>query len=258
MSFSEKIQNIKLLFLFYLNVLIKTLKYDLYFKIITKFKTLFNTKKMSQTSKQKIYWIGEHSYQLFKNTDQLILNNFNNQILLYSRINSKEVTSHEIIYLDEFFPMKERNYILSDLQKPISLYLKDKKIPYDKGLIIGDASEILVQSLVTVGTFEISDFNKINEDITDFELVHKIENIEEFNKIDVSGFSILFLEEAIPFKDTIEKAHLYKEKATKTFNYVIVQKEGGFELNEFLYHLENGIVDAVSKSIGVEFYKKQD
>ncbi len=203
--------------------------------------------------KEKIYWVGEHSHEVFKNTDQLILNNFDNQVLLYSRIDSEFSLSAEIVYLDEFFPMKERNYVISDLQKPISQFMKDRNIPFEKGLIIGDASEILVQALIEVSTFEESNLNRIKETVSEFEVVHKIDPSDEFNMVDVSGFSMFFLKEAMPFKDSLILSNQYKTKATKTFHQVISQKDSEFKMNEFLFHLENGLDEAVVKSKGLEF-----
>ena len=60
--------------------------------------------KNNSTLKEKIYWIGEHSFEIYKNTNESILNNFENEVLLYSRINPETSTSSQIIYLDEFFP----------------------------------------------------------------------------------------------------------------------------------------------------------
>ena len=206
--------------------------------------------------KEKIYWIGEHSYEIYKQTNKLILENFDNQVLIYSRIDSNTPISNDIIYLDEFFPMNERNYLVADLQKPISHFMKDRKIPFEKGLIIGDASEIIVQALVAVGSFEFGELYSREEIVADFEEVHKIETdtekIKEFNMVDVSGFSILFLNEAMPFKDSLETAKEYKVRADKTFHHVLKQKNQEFNMNEFLFHLENGLNEAVSKSSGVE------
>ena len=208
--------------------------------------------KNNSTLKEKIYWIGEHSFEIYKNTNESILNNFENEVLLYSRINPETSTSSQIIYLDEFFPMQERDYSVSDLQKPISLFLKDRKIPFEKGLIIGDASEIIVQALVAVGVLELGELNLKEEMEAEFESVNKIDNKREFNMVDVSGFSILFLDEVMPFKDSKEISKQVKSKSTKTFHHVINQKGKDFNINEFLFHLENGLDEAVSKSNGLE------
>ncbi len=208
--------------------------------------------KKTSLNKEKIYWIGEHSFEIYKNINQVILDNFENQVLLYSRDNSDLPTSNEISYLDEFFPMQERNYSVSDLQKPISLFLKDRKIPFEKGLIIGDASEIIVQSVIAVGGFDLGEFSSKEEVDINFEVVHKIETEKEFNMVDVSGFSILFLDEVMPFKDSLETAKQFKAKASKTFHNVINQKNQEFNMTEFLFHLENGLNEAVSKSNGLE------
>ena len=204
--------------------------------------------------KEKIYWIGEHSFEIYKNTNKSILESFDNQVLLYSRIDSDAPISNDIIYLDEFFPMNERNYLVADLQKPISYFMKDRKIPFEKGLIVGDASEIIVQALVAVGAFESGDLYSREEIVADFEEVHKIETdtLREFNMVDVSGFSILFLNEAMPFKDSLETAKEYKAKADKTFHHVLKQKNQEFNMSEFLFHLESGLNEAVRKSNGIE------
>ena len=208
--------------------------------------------KNNSTFKEKIYWIGEHSFEIYKNTNQSILNNFENEVLLFSRINADTNDSSPIIYLDEFFPIQDRNYSVSDLQKPISYFLKDRKIPFEKGLIIGDASEIIVQALVAVGVLELDELFSEEEMVSEFEAVNKIETKQEFTMVDVSGFSILFLEEVIPFKDAVESAKKVKSKSTKTFHHVLNQKNNDFNMNEFLFHLESGIEEAVNKSNGLE------
>ena len=52
--------------------------------------------------KQKIYWVGEHSFDIYKSTDPLILNNFDNQLLLFSRTEAIDNQNESIVYLDEF------------------------------------------------------------------------------------------------------------------------------------------------------------
>ncbi len=212
--------------------------------------------KNEQKFKQKIYWIGEHSFEIYKTTNKSVLEGYENQVLMYSRIDGNSSNSNEVIYLDEFFPMIERNYIVADLQKPVSEFLKDRNVPFEKGLIIGDASENIVQALVDVGSFELEESLYSDEIVSNFEEVYKIENdsdrSKEFNMVDVSGFSILFLEEMIPFKDSLEKAVEYKSKAAKTFNYVLKQTKHEFDMNQFLLHFENGLNAAVNKCNGIE------
>lgn len=210
--------------------------------------------KKNTTLRSKLFWVGEHSYELYKNTDHLILDNFDNQVLLYQRLDNSVVNEKEIVFLDEFFPMNTREYCVSDLQKPVSLFMKDRKIPFEEGVIIGDASEILVQTVVEVGTLDLVDEDSLGKTVADFDLVHKMDSSAEFNKVDVSNFSILFLKEAMLFKDTLEEAKLIKNKAPKTFNKVISEKGDNLKMNEFLFHLENGLEEAISKSGGVELY----
>ena len=206
--------------------------------------------------KQKIYWIGQHAYDLYLNTDTLIVDNYVNEILLFERIESNQFHQKEIVFLDEFFPLQDRNYNVEDLITPISKFMKDRNIPFENGLIIGDASEILVQAFVEIGTFDLSEIQNVEVEAA-FDFVHRIDSTNSLEMVDVSGFSILFLKEAVPFKDTVELALHYKDKASKTFNKIIVSKINDLKLNEFLFHLENGVEEAVDLSEGVEFYVKQ-
>ena len=208
--------------------------------------------------KQKIYWVGEHSFDIYKSTDPLILNNFDNQLLLFSRTEAIDNQNESIVYLDEFYPMMEREYVVSDLQKPVAVFLKDRNISFETGLIIGDASERLVQTVVSVGSFENIEIKEINVLEEEFALANKIKANNEFNMVDVSGFSILFLKEAMPFKDELENANVYKGQSTKTFQNVLNVANSEFKMNEFLYHLDNGVEEAVELSNGVEYFNKKN
>ena len=53
-------------------------------------------------------------------------------------------------------------------------------------------------------------------------------------------------------------ATIFKNRSTKTFQNVLTEYNSEFKINEFLYHLDNGIEAAVNSSKGVEYYTKMN
>ena len=197
--------------------------------------------------KEKLIWFGDHANEVLKNTDKNVLSFYENEVLLFERNKNELEPENNTTYLDEFYPMIDREYKVEDLNKPVSTYLKHIKANSSEGLIIGDGCEILFQAVVN------SSFNnKLSlaiEDLKqDLQQVEKIEEKDNFQLTDLSCKNVLFLKDGFPFADMIEESKASKEIAQKGFKNTLFVNTELNNLNEFLWNYHEGLDSAIKKS----------
>jgi hypothetical protein len=204
--------------------------------------------------KEKLFWIGEHANEVLKNTDKNVLSFFDNEVLLFDRDDNNLEPKNSTTYLDEFYPMINREYNLGDLNKPVVAYLKQIKAHSSPGLMIGNGCELLFQAVVN------SSFNKklskpIDNLKKDFLQVENIESKERLQLTDLAHKDVLFLKDRFPFPDIIAESKASKEVAKKGFKNVLSAKKDMQNLNEFLWSYHEGLDLAVKNSNDITLTK---
>lgn len=194
---------------------------------------------MENNTIKKIIWIGEHSFEKYKALNESVKKMFSHQVIRYTRdVNS--IKDENIIYLDEFNYLPSDSFDLQNVSLIISEWLQTSRISIENGIIVGDASELLFQSWLEVTTSNASNKNEVNLDLHKFEEVHFLMESDGLNHININQFDLLFLHEAIPFIDTIEKSNLFKSRALSFYNLIFYAKNDEFSINDFLFRFVEG------------------
>jgi hypothetical protein len=194
---------------------------------------------MEHTStKPWILWIGEHAYEEFKQLNSSIIHNYEHILLRYSRLD-KASENASIYFLDEYTYLPEGSYTKETLHLPLINWLKEIGIALREGLIVGDASELLMQTFISISTFPIPT-NTQNEEVL-FQAVYQLDSHFSIDWIDFSVYNLLFLNESIPFLDVIREAELTKKNAIRGFNSALHVTAQPFTMNDFLFYYQDGL-----------------
>ncbi len=194
------------------------------------------------TTKPWVLWIGERAYEEFKQLNASIVTNFEHLVLRYTRLDKAPQTA-AIYFLDENTYLPEECYTKETLSLPLLNWLKEKGIAFQEGLIVGDASEVLMQTFISVSTFPISIESQKEEAL--FEAAYQLDTTYSKEWIDLSVYNLLFLKESIPFSDVIQEAEITKQNAVRGFNSVLYTTEQPFSINDFLFYYQEGIEEIV-------------
>jgi len=199
-----------------------------------------------EKNKTTLYWVGENAYSVYKNSNEFVLNQFDHEVLLYS--NTGNEINENSTYLDEFYPLFDTEYSVQGLIKSVAAFLKERGVAFQAGLFIGDASEVLVQTIVEVGTqLYISSDSKNNssEKVPQelFLMAFKLQEKEVLETVNLMDCSFLFLKEAIPFLDSLKASEVSVLKAQKGFSRVLKVTQLIPELNDFLFHYSQEGID---------------
>ena len=201
---------------------------------------------MEQSStKPWILWIGEHAFEEFKQLNTSITTNYEHLVLRYSRLD-KASENASVYFLDEYTYLPEGSYTKEALHLPLLNWLKEKGIALQEGLIVGDASELLMQTFISVSTFPIPTNTQKEEAL--FEAVYQLDSTYSIDWIDFSVYNLLFLNESIPFLDVIQEAEITKQNSVKGFNSVLHVTAQSFSMNDFLFFYQEGI-EELAKSM---------
>ena len=100
--------------------------------------------------KKKIYWVGHHAEELLAESDEALLDKYDNQVLKFRRNRFTpeiEKTKEIRTFLDEFSFIIQHDYSLKGLGTHTAFFIKEK-IKSSEVLVIGDPSELLFQSIL--------------------------------------------------------------------------------------------------------------
>jgi hypothetical protein len=200
---------------------------------------------MEKSTKPWILWVGEHAYEEFKQLNASITSNYEHLVVRYSRLD-KTSENASVYFLDEYIYLPEGSYTKEALRLPLLNWVKEKGIALQEGLIIGDASELLMQIFVSISTFPISTILQKEEVL--FEKVYQLDSTYSKEWIDFSVYNLLFLNESIPFLDVLKEAELTKQNTVRGFNSVLHVATKPFSMNDFLFYYHEGI-EQVAKSM---------
>ena len=201
---------------------------------------------MEQAStKPWILWIGEHAYEEFKQLNTSITTNYEHLVVRYTRL-EKATENASVYFLDEYTYLAEGSYTKEALHLPLLNWLKEKGVALQEVLIVGDATELLMQTFISVSTFPIQ--NEIQKEAPLFEEVYQLDTIDSKEWIDFSVYNLLFLNESIPFLDVIQEAEITKQNSIKGFKSVLYVTALPFSMNDFLFYYQEGL-EALAKSM---------
>ena len=201
---------------------------------------------MEQAStKPWILWIGEHAYEEFKQLNTSITTNYEHLVVRYTRL-KKATENASVYFLDEYTYLAEGSYTKEALHLPLLNWLKEKGVALQEVLIVGDATELLMQTFISVSTFPIQ--NEIQKEAPLFEEVYQLDTIDSKEWIDFSVYNLLFLNESIPFLDVIQEAEITKQNSIKGFKSVLYVTALPFSMNDFLFYYQEGL-ETLAKSM---------
>ena len=201
---------------------------------------------MEQAStKPWILWIGEHAYEEFNQLKTSITSNYEHFVVRYTRLD-KACKNASVYFLDEYTYLPEGSYLKEILSFPLLNWLKEKGIALQEGLIVGDASEVLMQTFISISTFPIP--NEIQNEVPLFEAVYHLDTIDSKEWIDFSVYNLLFINESITCSDVLEEAELTKQNAVRGFNSVLHVTAQSFSMNDFLFFYQEGL-EEIAKSM---------
>lgn len=198
-----------------------------------------------QETKRSVIWVGEHAFKEYNQLNTSTLNLYNHFVLRYTRYDKTEINT-SIYYLDEYTYLPEENYSKKALSISLVNWLKDKGIAFQEGIIIGDSSEILMQSFVDASTFSIP--HESNKEEILFDAVYQLDSSYSKDWVNLSGFSVLFLKESIPFSDILQEAEQTKNEAYNNYNSVLYVAHNPFSINGFLFYYQDGL-EEIMKSM---------
>jgi hypothetical protein len=194
---------------------------------------------MKNNTIKKIIWIGEHSFEKYKELNESVKKMFSHQVIRYTReVNS--LKDENIVYLDEFNYLPTDSFDLQGVSLILSDWLQTSRISIENGIVVGDASELIFQSWLEVTTYHTSIKNEVDLDLYKFEEAHFLMESDGLNHINISQFDLLFLYEAIPFIDTIEKSNIYKGRSLNSYNSIFYANNDVFSINDFLFRFTEG------------------
>jgi hypothetical protein len=194
---------------------------------------------MKNNTIKKIIWIGEHSFEKYKELNESVKKMFSHQVIRYTReVNS--LKDENIVYLDEFNYLPTDSFDLQGVSLVLSDWLQTSRISIENGIVVGDASELIFQSWLEVTTYHTSIKNEVDLDLYKFEEAHFLMESDGLNHINISQFDLLFLYEAIPFIDTIEKSNIYKGRSLNSYNSIFYANNDVFSINDFLFRFTEG------------------
>jgi len=199
--------------------------------------------------RKQIVWVGDSAFKFLTSTDKSVLELYDNYLLLYERTDTVDLSFCQkagisYTFLDEFYLLGERQYLVDHLKLPVSEYLKDKTKAFPEGLFVGDASEILFQAIVDA-CFDGQVIGNAAE-------MEKIINILEERQPNLHQFSfmvrrdVLFLSPALRFGDVLEEVEASKQHAMNALEAVLVAEDDLPDLNRFLRHYTEGAEKAVT------------
>jgi hypothetical protein len=203
------------------------------------------------STKPWILWVGEHAYEEFKLLNTSITTNYEHLVLRYTRLD-KATEDSSIYFLDEYTYLPEGSYLKEILSFPLLNWLKEKGIALQEGLIVGDASEVLMQTFISISTFPIP--NEIQNEEPLFEAVYHLDTIDSKEWIDFSVYNLLFLKESIPFSDVVQEAEITKQTSLKGFNEVMLVNSQPFSINDFLYYYQDGLAEVIKSITSIKKY----
>lgn len=194
---------------------------------------------MKNNTIKKIIWIGEHSFEKYKELNESVKKMFSHQVIRYTReVNS--LKDENIVYLDEFNYLPTDSFDLQGVSLILSDWLQTSRISIENGIVVGDASELIFQSWLEVTTYHTSIKNEVDLDLYKFEEAHFLMEGDGLNHINISQFDLLFLYEAIPFIDTVEKSNIYKGRSLNSYNSIFYANNDVFSINDFLFRFTEG------------------
>lgn len=194
---------------------------------------------MKNNTIKKIIWIGEHSFEKYKELNESVKKMFSHQVIRYTReVNS--LKDENIVYLDEFNYLPTDSFDLQGVSLILSDWLQTSRISIENGIVVGDASELIFQSWLEVTTYHTSIKNEVDLDLYKFEEAHFLMEGDGLNHVNISQFDLLFLYEAIPFIDTVEKSNIYKGRSLNSYNSIFYANNDVFSINDFLFRFTEG------------------
>lgn len=197
-------------------------------------------------TKPWILWVGEHAFVEYKQLNTSILNTYDHLVLRYTR-QDKVMEKDTIYFLDEFAYLPEGSYSKDALFFALLSWVKERGLAFQEGLIVGDASEILMQSFVSVSTFPVTQETQKEEF---FNAAYQLDTSNSKEWIDLSVFNLLFLKESIPFSDVLKEAEQTKKVALQNYHTVLHVATNPFSMNDFLFFYQDGI-EEVTKSLSM-------
>jgi hypothetical protein len=198
------------------------------------------------TTKPWILWVGEHAFEEYKQLNVNILNTYEHLILRFTR-QDKVKEDCSVYFLDEFTYLPEGSYSKDALTFALISWLKERGLAFQQGLIVGDASEILMQTFVSVSTFTASQETQ-KEEL--FSAVYQLDATYSKEWIDLSVFNLLFLNESIPFSDVLQEAEQTRKDALNNYHAVLHVATKPFSINDFLFYYQDSI-EEVTKSLAM-------
>ena len=198
-------------------------------------------------NKTTLLWIGDRAFSLAESIDKHVLDSFHQHFLVHDRRREYDSDLKNLTVLDEYFPFPERQYSVEDLHTPLYHYLNEK-VNANKLLIIGDPSELLVQSLDMGAAKEVAQDTML--ELLETALEHRYSMAVP--TFDSGNTDLLLLPPVLHgFEDIDRQVQDLKESAKTSFqNGLIItnEKELQKELSGFLWHLAN---DGISQAVDI-------
>ena len=206
----------------------------------------------SNMRKEQILWIGEHAKSLFNNTNNAVLDKFDNYLLLYERNDDVEQLTNAS-YVNHAANRYHIEYDVESLKEPISGYLRDRKTEQKEGLIIGSPYELLMQSVIKSSFIPVEQPIKITESMLSEKSIRYRTNQHQYG-IDLSQKSIVFLASEIPFTDIKKEGEEIMQHARLISMRIIIADSSVENLSEFLFRYQENQSTAIHETRGIKSF----
>jgi hypothetical protein len=183
----------------------------------------------------RILWIGDKAAETYRKTNKSVLEQFNNQILLYEN-KTKEAPEKNVTYLKDLRGNENLEYDAGQLKEALKSFIQTENAA-DADLLIGSSFELLFQQLLEsykAGRTTDKKKNFTNEMLFSYSLSREMDTS---SKKTSDAKKVLFLHQEVPFKDMLMEARLTMESARKKFTETFTTKSSETDISEFLFRL---------------------
>lgn len=192
--------------------------------------------KKEKSTGERILWVGDKAAETFKKTNRSVLDQFNNNILLYDKRTGDDLREN-VTYLKDLIDKKDLEYKPEELRAALTELLENQKI-MDADLLIGSSFELLFQELLNIykpgeKKSQNSSKSKASETLFSYSL-YKNSELPSLGKKNLKN--VLFLHQDVPFTDMKEESNETMKSAGKHFYNVYATQNSDTDLNEFLFN----------------------